>query len=223
MSTALSLALILASYLLGSISPAFLAARLRGGIDLRRYGSGNVGSSNLGQQIGAAWAVGTGTIDFLKGFAPVLLARSWGFDLTTVAAAGVAAVVGHDWSLYLGFTGGRGMGTAIGVLVALDPALALILLAVLGVGWLGKQGATSSAVGMLGIAPAAWLLGDDLRIVAGCLALTVIIALKRLEANRLPLPRDSRARGRVLVRRLWMDRDVPAGQPWEERARIDGG
>lgn len=220
MWAALSLALVLASYLLGSIPPAFLAARLRKGIDLRRYGSGNVGSSNLGKQLGSAWAVGSGSVDFAKGLLPVVLAQYWGFDLSVSGQAGVAAVIGHDWSLYIGFKGGRGMGTAIGVLTALDIRLAILFLAVLAIAWVARQGATGSAVALLLLAPAAWLLGDPGYIAATCLMIALVIALKRMEANGLPLPSGARQRWVVLFRRLWMDRDVPPGQPWEDRERI---
>jgi glycerol-3-phosphate acyltransferase PlsY len=218
---AASLALILAGYLLGSISPTFLAARLRNGIDLRRYGSGNVGSSNLGEQLGPAWAIGIGTLDFAKGLAPVLITRLWGFDLAISVFVGIAAVIGHDWSLFLKLTGGRGMGTAIGVLVALDVRLAVLLFVVLGISWITNQGAPGSAVGLILLTPGAWFIRDAPEIISGCAALALVVALKRLEANRMPLPADPRERMKVLLRRLWMDRDVPSGQAWETRKRID--
>lgn len=217
MWSAASVALVIAAYLLGSISPAYVIARLRGGIDLRHYGTGNVGSSNLGVQLGPKWAIASGMLDWGKGLLPVLLARYWGFETTVVVLAGVAAVVGHDWSLFLGLTGGRGIGTILGVLFGWDVRLAAVLLAFLAIGFLARQGAPASAVGLICLTPGALILGDGTAIIAGCAALALLAGVKRLEANRLPLPSDRHARMVVLLRRLWMDRDVAANQPWESR------
>lgn len=212
--------MLLVSYLWGSLSPSYVVARWKKGIDLRRYGSGTVGGANVGEQVGRAWMIGVGSLDLLKGLLPPVLVRTWGFDWSIAVLVSLGTVIGHNWSLYLGFKGGRGMGTAIGVLFAWDFRLALILLIIIGIGWLTKQGATSSVVGLLLLAPSAWGMGDVAEIVWGCALLMLIIALKRLEANRLPLPQDPREKRGVLLRRLWMDRDVPADQPWQERGEI---
>jgi glycerol-3-phosphate acyltransferase PlsY len=221
MLTANSLWLIVASYLWGSLSPSFFVARGLKGIDLRQYGSANVGSSNLGEQLGRAWMFAIGTVDLVKGLVPVVLARVWGFDLGTIAWVGLATVIGHNWSPYLGFKGGRGMAATIGVLFAWDVRLAVVLLLVIAIGWAIKQGAPSSIVGLILLAPSARAMGDMPEIVLACVLLTTIIAIKRLEANRLPLPHDPREKRAVLLRRLWMDRDVPPAQPWQERKQID--
>ena len=221
MWTTSAIGLILAGYLLGSLSPSFLAARALKGIDLRRHGSGNVGSSNIGIQLGRAWTIAIGVIDLLKGFLPSTLARVWGFDWGIVALAGIAAVIGHDWSLYLGFTGGRGMATMIGALCAWDARLVIALLCVIAIGWRMKQSAIGSMVALILLAPSAWILRDPPEIIWGCALIALIIALKRLEANRLPLPREARAKRSVLWRRLWMDRDVPHDQAWEERGEFN--
>ena len=73
------------------------------------------------------------------------------------------------------------------------------------------------------LAPLAWLLGDRPEVIAGSAALALIVVLKRLEGNRLPLPDGARAKAAVFWRRLWLDRDVPLDQPWEERDRIREG
>lgn len=216
-------AFILACYLWGSISPAYLVARWRKGIDLRRYGSGNVGSSNLGVQLGRVWTIAIGFLDLLKGVIPITLARVWGFDAGAVVLAGLATVIGHDWSLYLNFKGGRGMGTTAGLLFALDARLALTLLFFIAVGWVVRRSAIGAFVGLLLLAPAAWLFRDAPAVVVGGALLALIIAVKRLEANRLPLPRESQEKKAVLWRRLWMDRDVPRDQAWQERGKIADG
>jgi len=212
--------LILASYLWGAISPAYIVTRWQRGIDLRRYGSGNVGSSNVGEQLGRAWTIAVGTLDLIKGFVPAGLARGWGFDPGVVALAGLAVVIGHNWSIYLGFKGGRGMAATIGALLAWDVRIVLLLLFIIAVGWIVKQSAPGVAIGLISLAPSGWLLGDPPETVLACASLTLVIAIKRLEANRLPLPKDSQEKRAVLLRRLWMDRDVPPGQPWQERGKI---
>jgi glycerol-3-phosphate acyltransferase PlsY len=215
-----SLLLLVLAYLWGSLSPAFFVAYRFAGIDLRQYGSGNVGSSNVGEQLGRVWTAGVGFLDLVKGFVPAMLARAFGFDLQTIALVGIATVVGHNWSLYLRFRGGRGIAATIGVLFAWDVRLALSLLVLFALSvWL-KQSAPGALIGMLLLAPGAWWLGDAPEIVLACAALAVLVVLKRLEANGLPLPRGARARSAVLLRRIWQDRDVPPNQPWEERRRI---
>ncbi len=209
------------AYLWGSLSPSFLVARWAGGIDLRRYGSGNVGSSNVGEQLGSAWTIGVGFLDLVKGCVPVLLLRAGGFDEGSTLLAGLATVMGHNWSLYLRFTGGRGMATTIGVLLAWDARLALLLLGALVAGGSLRASASGALIGLVLLAPGAWVLGDVPELVAACALLALLIAVKRLEANRLPLPADSRQRRMVLLRRLWQDRDVPRDQPWQERRRIE--
>ena len=72
-------------------------------------------------------------------------------------------------------------------------------------------------------APAAWLLGDPAPIVIGGAVVALMVMVKRLEANRLPLPADPAARRLVRWRRLWWDRDVRPDEPWEERGRFDSG
>ena len=176
MWTTSAIGLILAGYLLGSLSPSFLAARALKGIDLRRYGSGNVGSSNVGIQLGRAWTIALGVGDLLKGFLPCALARVWGFDWGIVALAGIAAVIGHDWSLYLGFTGGRGMATMIGALCAWDARLVIALLCVIAIGWRMKQSAIGSMVALILLAPSAWILRDPPEIIWGCALIALIIA-----------------------------------------------
>jgi glycerol-3-phosphate acyltransferase PlsY len=216
-----NLLLILACYVWGTLSPAYLAARVLGGIDLRRYGSGNVGSTNVGEQVGRAWMFGIGSVDLLKGLLPIVLARAWGLDEIVIGAVGLATVLGHHYPFYLGFKGGRGMATTIGVLFAWDVRLALVLLLFVLIGFLARWMAPALAVGLLALAPGAWLLSNPPEMIAANGLLALLVFVKRLEANRLPLPADPREKRAVLLRRLWWDRDVPPDQPWQERGRFE--
>ena len=133
MSTLASLAMILAGYLVGSLSFAVIVSRLSGLADPRTYGSGNPGATNVLRSGNKAAAVATLALDALKGYVPVmvalLLAERFGWGERTVAATGLAAFVGHVWPVFFGFKGGKGVATAAGVVFALNPLLGVATLA----------------------------------------------------------------------------------------------
>src|SRR5688572_20410793 len=111
--------MLLGAYLLGSIPFAQVLARLNG-VDLREVGSGNVGAGNLTRTVGAP-----GVLDGLKGLVPVWLALSGGLGVGAAGLVGVCAVIGHNWSIFMRGRSGRGLATAFGMIVALNPALAV--------------------------------------------------------------------------------------------------
>jgi acyl phosphate:glycerol-3-phosphate acyltransferase len=125
---------VVASYLLGSVPSSYLAGRWVRGIDLRDHGSGNLGATNTFRVLGARVAAPVMIADMLKGFVPVALfpqtdgVEAWGWAL----AYGAAAILGHVFSIYMGFRGGKGVATATGVFLALSPVAVGLAL----VGWL---------------------------------------------------------------------------------------
>lgn len=133
MEMLLSLAAIAAAYLIGSLSFAVIFSRLMGLADPRSYGSGNPGATNVLRSGNKAAAILTLVFDALKGYVPVLLVLKFGapFGLgeTTAAFVALAAFVGHLWPVFFKFKGGKGVATAAGVLMALNPWLALATLA----------------------------------------------------------------------------------------------
>ncbi len=128
------LGLVVLSYLLGSIPFGLVVARVLKGPDPRGLGSGNLGAANLYRQLGLKGGGLTLLGDALKGAAPVLLARFWlispPWHEAAVALVGAAAVLGHIFPLYLGFKGGKGVATALGVVLALCPLAGLSLLGI---------------------------------------------------------------------------------------------
>ncbi len=111
-------------YLLGAIPFGLIIGRLTKGIDLREYGSHRTGATNALRTLGTPAAAAVFLLDVAKGVAAVLLARLL-FDGDPLvewaaAAAGVAAIVGHNWSVFIGFTGGRGVATSAGALGAMS-------------------------------------------------------------------------------------------------------
>jgi len=115
---------IVIGYLLGSIPSAYIATRRAKGKDIRQVGSGNVGGLNVYRQIGTKAAAAVAIVDIGKGSAAVAVAY-WLLDLSQpfVLAAGLAAVIGHMWMVWLKFSGGKGIGTTVGVLSAMMPLL----------------------------------------------------------------------------------------------------
>ncbi len=123
---------VLAAYLIGSLSFAVIVSRALGLRDPRHYGSGNPGATNVLRSGSKVAAVLTLVLDALKGFAPVLLAdrygAAFGIGDGVVALTGLAAFVGHLWPVWFRFRGGKGVATAAGVLLALNPWLGLATL-----------------------------------------------------------------------------------------------
>jgi acyl phosphate:glycerol-3-phosphate acyltransferase len=114
---------LIASYLLGAVPTSYLAGRLFRGIDLREHGSRNLGATNLYRVLGWRYAVPVGLLDAAKGLVPVLLfaPRVSSSELFALIC-GLAAVVGHVFSVFVGFKGGKGVATAAGVMLGLTPA-----------------------------------------------------------------------------------------------------
>ena len=118
---------IIIGYILGSIPTAYIAGRLLKGEDIRRMGDENSGAANVYRELGGRAGITVGVIDATKGFLAVLIAQVSGVSQGIVLITGVAAVVGHNWPAFLGFRGGRGESTTIGVLLFLIPKPMLIL------------------------------------------------------------------------------------------------
>lgn len=128
-----SLAAIVAAYLVGSLSFAVIVSRLMGLDDPRSYGSKNPGATNVLRSGNRKAAVLTLALDALKGYVPVLvallLAPRLGFGAMTIGLVGLAAFLGHLWPVFFRFEGGKGVATAAGVLLALNPWLGVATLA----------------------------------------------------------------------------------------------
>ncbi|MBI2069425.1 MAG: glycerol-3-phosphate 1-O-acyltransferase PlsY [Elusimicrobia bacterium] len=109
-------------YFLGAIPSGFLIAKYAKGIDIRRHGSGNPGAANVYRTCGKIPGFATAIGDILKGFLPVYLAVSIEPELTWFhLLVGALAIIGHNWTVFLGFKGGKGVATSAGVCVCLLP------------------------------------------------------------------------------------------------------
>jgi glycerol-3-phosphate acyltransferase PlsY len=125
---------LMASYLVGAIPTSHLVSRSFAKIDLRQHGSGNLGATNLYRVLGWKYAIPVGLFDIAKGAIPVLVfaPRVSGSELYALAC-GVAAIVGHVFSVFVGFKGGKGVATAAGVMLALTPLALGVAAAVWGI------------------------------------------------------------------------------------------
>lgn len=117
-------------YGLGSIPTGLIVGRVARGIDIREHGSGKTGFTNVLRTVGARWGAVALAGDLAKGIVPVLIARLISNDPYLLMTAGMAAAIGHDWPVFAGFSGGRGVATSYGAALAMNPIAAAALLPV---------------------------------------------------------------------------------------------
>jgi acyl phosphate:glycerol-3-phosphate acyltransferase len=218
----IAIALVVGAYLVGSIPTSYLVGRLASGVDIRERGSGNIGASNLTSQVGAKWAAPVVIFDVgVKGLLPVLIASGKILDLGigVEAAAGLAGIIGHNWSVFSGFHGGRGMATMLGVTLALNLPLLIIYgsvpaLGVLFTPW--KDSAVWFLIAVILLPVWAALLNLPVELVWFSVAFAFVTAGKRMTSNSLR-DRNGAFSLRLLWIRLVFDRDIASREIWIDR------
>jgi len=120
------------SYIIGSISTAYIVVKAVKGIDIRTVGSGNAGATNVKRVLGTGPAIIVLALDIVKGVLAVNIGRWAGGEVASLAC-GVAVVVGHNWPLFFGLKGGKGSATSLGVILTVSPMVTILVL-VIGVG-----------------------------------------------------------------------------------------
>jgi glycerol-3-phosphate acyltransferase PlsY len=216
------LALILGAYLLGSVPVSYIVAKLSRGIDLRQYGTGQVGAGNLWRLTSWRLALPIAIFDLIKGLVMVWVAQLMGLDVTQQLAVGLAAIIGHNWPVFLRFSGGRGVGTTIGVIIILpiinDMTLwgTVAFLTILIIGTLIMRSSPVPVFVGVAVLPLVSWFYEPLSVTLGFLAMFLIIVIKRLTA-----PRSGEAalvgKGRLLLNRLLFDRDIMDRKAWMYR------
>jgi glycerol-3-phosphate acyltransferase PlsY len=178
---------LVAGYLLGSIPFAYLLARRHRGIDLRAAGSGNVGAANLLRTTTKKIGVSAMVLDMGKGIASVLVARQIDPGATGPAVAGIAAVLGHIYPVWLGFRGGKGVATTCGVFAVLAPAAT----AIAGVffiltGWWTRYVSLGSVIASALLGPLAYLTGSPgITVIAAMIVAGIVIERHRSNLGRV--------------------------------------
>lgn len=180
------------SYLIGSIPSGYLLGRLHH-VDVRLSGSGNIGATNVARSLGARAGLATLAIDVAKGFLPVALAQTWaawppapgatpeGVEVAAATAA-VGATLGHIFSIFLRFRGGKGVATALGAILALLPAAAVVAVLVFALTFLLSRIVSLSSLSAALSAPlAAVALGAPALILATTAVLAVSVVLSHRE------------------------------------------
>lgn len=136
-------------YLMGSIPTGYLLAKARG-VDIQKVGSGNIGATNILRTLGVVPAIIVALLDPLKSYLATLFPLLLGMSAWTIALTGFAAILGNNFNIFLRFKGGRGVATGLGVLLAIDPFISLLII-ILGVSTmlLGRYVSLGSLVGAI--------------------------------------------------------------------------
>lgn len=204
-STALSFVL---GYLVGSV-PVGVIVAWAGGVDIRRYGTGNIGASNVMHNVGLVPGAIVGVTSFLQGLLPAVAAGLLTGSNVALAAAAVGSVVGYGWSFLLSFHGGRAVGTATGALAAISPTGLVPLLAMYALGGVLRQPAPGVLLGLLAFLVFVALQGGTPHgavLVGAAGVIVAAVLVKRFEGVRDDLREEDGRPASILLGRLLFDR-----------------
>lgn len=200
---------IIIGYLLGSIPFAYIASRLRKGADIRQVGGGNVGALNTLREIGLLPGLVVLIADIAKGSAAVLIAVWLDLPLIWIFVAGFAAVIGHNWPIFLKFKGGKGAATTIGVLLALSPAEFAISFAIMAIVIVITSNVRLAIVVGLALLPLIiWQFNGSGMLIAYSLALPLFLLIRSLPSFREAVANTGDKRGLIFDRdyHFWQTR-----------------
>ncbi|MCL2707336.1 MAG: glycerol-3-phosphate acyltransferase [Dehalococcoidia bacterium] len=220
--------LLTGAYVLGSIPAAYLCVKWATGADIRKIGTGNVGSSNVAQTTSKPLAVAVGLFDMGKGTLAFFAAYWLGMEVWQQMAAGLVTVAGHNWSVFIRFHGGKGMITTLGVIFAISPLLGLIILLTAYLPAFFKQMALGVFVCFLTLPLWSWFawdwfassrlgIEDKATVTIGLFIIALMGAVKRLIGARVTISRDVPI-GELLLNRLLFDRDIRDRYAWINRS-----
>ena len=191
-------------YLIGSIPFSYLIARFIGGVDIRTSGTRNVGGSNVASALSKKWGFLAGFLDFGKGYLSPFLMASLGFPLELQVTAGFLTVVGHMWPVFLGFQGGRGMASGVGIALFFAPVQGFICLSLVVFFMIAKEVGLGSIVSFVCFPVLTTAFGKPFRVTAIGLGLVALLLFRRLWFLREDLARGESLR-KVFLNRLLYD------------------
>lgn len=181
--------LVVFSFLLGAVPFGYITVKLVKGTDIRQFGSGNSGATNVFRVAGPAFGIAVFVLDCFKGFLPVVLASSimGGTNELYPIIAGLAAISGHIYTPFLGFKGGKGVATGAGVFLGLMPGLTLLGVAVFVISFaISRYVSLSSIIAALFVAVLVWVTKEPLSIsLFATLTVMLIIFTHRANIRRL--------------------------------------
>ncbi len=198
-------------YLLGSIPFAYIAARLVKGVDIRQVGGGNVGALNTMREIGTVAGLAVLFADMGKGLLAVLVAQWLGVSLVFVFIAGFAAVVGHNWPAFLGFKGGMGGATILGVLLALTPgAFAVSFTIMVIVVLVTSNFRLGMGVGLVFLPLIIWWFGGEGNLIIYSVVLPILSSLRNIPRFKREWATARSKKGLIVDKRF---------TPWQRRKK----
>ena len=201
MGTLGAAALVLGAYAAGAVPWGVVLGRWRADVDLLRHGSRSTGATNALRVLGWRISIAVLVLDFLKGFAPVLVGRLAGLSGWWVATIAVAAVVGHCWSPAIGFRGGKGMATGAGSAAGMLPWVLLVFPVMVAVVALTRYVSLASLVGSIAVSAVVAVLA-----LLGMVAWSITVAILAITAIIVVKHRDN-------VRRLLAGTERRFGEP----------
>ena len=218
--------LLLAAYLFGSVPAAYLAAKWSRGIDIRQYGSGNVGATNL-LGLTPRWiAIVVIIFDAAKGMVMVWAAQLIGLGIAQQVPIGLAVIIGHNWPVFLRFSGGRGLLTIMGLAFFLPLINGLIPWEIIAFFALAAVSLFTihsiplgTGAGVAAMPLVSWGLGEPSAITLGFLAMFLIMVIRRLTAPKTSVT-ASVPPGQLVLNRLLFDRDIRDREAWIRRQPI---
>ncbi len=218
--------LILGAYFLGSVPAAYLVAKWSRGIDIRQYGTGNVGASNVLAVVSKWWSIPVTIFDIGKGALTVWVAQLLGLGAAEQVTVGIVTIIGHNWPIFLRFRGGRGVFTTLGVVLILAPKLAMTLVIVAFACLPFGQLALGTTVTLILLPIFSWFLSQpfgiekSLSLTLGFVALALIVLSRRLIASKTPLSKSVHP-VKLIANRLLFDRDIWDRKAWISQTRTE--
>lgn len=214
--------LIVGGYLLGSVPTGYLLVKWFHGIDIRQHGTGKIGASNVMRVASKRLAILVTILDIGKGALAVWIAQLLGLGAVAQVTVGIVTIVGHNWSVFLSFKGGRGIFTSLGVITMLSPWLGLIIFIMPYTLAPIKQVALGVFIALTSLPIFSWFLSqplgieDRLPVTLGFVALALLGLL-----TRVITPRDKLSQSVPMIElffnRLLFDRDIRDRKAWTER------
>lgn len=218
--------LLVAGYLLGSVHAGYLLPKWFYHIDIREHGTGKIGASNV-MRVTSKWlAIPVTLCDIGKGALAVWLAQLVGLEGGAQVTVGLAAIIGHNWPVFLNFKGGRGIFTSLGVITMISPWIGLIMLVVPYLFAPFRQVAFGVFLVLFSLPFLSWFLyqpfgvEDRLGVTLGFVALALIAFFTRLIVPRTELSSKTPA-VELFFNRLFLDRDIRDAKAWVNRKKGD--
>lgn len=218
--------LLITAYLIGSLPNAYLLPKLFYGIDIRKHGTGKVGASNVLKLTSKWMAILVTLLDVGKGLLAVWLAQALGMGTAEQVSAGILAIIGHNWPVFLRFHGGRGNFTSLGVILMLSPKLGLLILILpyLFAPW--RQVSLGVFFALSSLPFFSWFLyqplgiDERLPVTLGFIGLTLIAFFKRLVVPRSPLSKTV-GTAELIFNRVLFDRDIRNREIWISQKAVE--